>query len=220
MTGELQSRSGLTGVHAGIHAYYSGTIKKYGATPLGVDWSCVPTQELRFLKLLRLCDFGAPFSLNDIGCGYGALLDFLERQHSGMLVDYLGIDLVPAMIRHACRLHRAPGRFIRGHTIPRVADYCVASGIFNVQLEQPLRVWEALIASTLDQMHQASTRGFAVNFMRAPPTGRPVRRGLYVTEPKRWSQYCTEHLRIRTRVIEGYGMPEFTLLARRRIRAS
>ena len=63
----------LATVHAGISDYYTGKIKKFGATPLGMDWTCVPTQQVRFIQLLKLCDFTAPFSLNDLGCGYGAL---------------------------------------------------------------------------------------------------------------------------------------------------
>lgn len=95
----------LAPVHAGIAAYYSAKVAKYGATPLGVDWSCVPTQELRFVQLLKLCDFGSPFSFNDLGCGYGALIAYLDRRHAECAVDYLGIDLSEAMLRRARRLY-------------------------------------------------------------------------------------------------------------------
>jgi hypothetical protein len=47
-------------------------IRKFGATPLGVDWTCVSTQQLPFVQLLKLCDT-SPASLNDLGCGYGAI---------------------------------------------------------------------------------------------------------------------------------------------------
>jgi len=67
---------GLAAVRAGISDYYTARIRKFGATPLGVDWTCQPTQELRFVQLLTVCDFASAFSLNDLGCGYGALLSF------------------------------------------------------------------------------------------------------------------------------------------------
>src|SRR5437660_4398590 len=38
----------VRGVYADVEAYYSARVARYGATPLGVDWSCQATQMLRF----------------------------------------------------------------------------------------------------------------------------------------------------------------------------
>jgi SAM-dependent methyltransferase len=208
---------GLTPVHAEISDYYTGKIRRFGATPLGVDWTCVPTQELRFVQLLKPCDFATAFSLNDLGCGYGALLSYLDRRHAGCAIDYLGIDLSIAMLRHARRLwpDRPDARFVRGHASPRLADYSVASGIFNVQLGQPRDVWERFVAATLDQLHRTSRRGFSVNFISAPAAGTSERQGIYSAEPARWARHCAEQFSATTEVIEGYGLREFTLIVRR-----
>ena len=56
-----------------VSAYYSGTLQRFGAMPLGVDWPNRLNQELRLVQLLKVCDLSAPRSLNDVGCGYGAL---------------------------------------------------------------------------------------------------------------------------------------------------
>lgn len=209
----------LTGVHAEISDYYTAKVRKFGATPLGVDWTCVPTQEMRFVKLLRVCDFSASLSLNDmslndLGCGYGALLAYLDNHHPGRTIDYLGIDLSQAMVQRARRLWRghASARFVRGHESPRLADYSVASGIFNVQRDQPRDVWEAFVATTLDQLHRTSRLGFAVNFVEAAGT-RP---GVYTTDPEPWRRYCADQFGAATEVIDGYGLREFTLLVRPR----
>ncbi|MGZ5195649.1 MAG: class I SAM-dependent methyltransferase, partial [Ramlibacter sp.] len=90
-------------MYAGIERYYTAKIARHGATPLGVDWESVPTQELRFVQLLKICDFASLVSLNDIGCGYGALLSLLDQRAPGK-VDYLGLDLSPLMIAEARRL--------------------------------------------------------------------------------------------------------------------
>lgn len=206
----------LAAVHAGIADYYTGKVKKFGATPLGVDWTCVPTQEMRFVQLLKQCDFTAAFSLNDLGCGYGALLSYLDWRHAGCTVDYLGVDLSEAMLRRARRLWRDRSNvsFAHGHASPRLADYSVASGIFNVQLDQPRDVWERFIAATLDQLHRTSRRGFSVNFINAPNARRPDRQGVYYTTPEPWMRYCTAQFRATTEVIDGYGLREFTLIVR------
>ena len=51
-------------------------------------------------------------------------------------VDYLGVDISPEMVAKAEELHRGrPGcRFLTGERADRVADFAVASGIFNVKL--------------------------------------------------------------------------------------
>jgi hypothetical protein len=115
--------------------------RKFGATPLGVDWTCVPTQQMRFVQLLKLCDFTSPFSLNDLGCGYGALLSgFASRRLSDRLSRNRPFAS-DAQARRRLWRDRSGVSFPHGHASPRLADSAVASGIFNVQLSQPRDVW-------------------------------------------------------------------------------
>ena len=205
----------LRPVHARIEAYYAEKILRHGVGPRGVDWTCVATQELRFVQLLKLCDFSSPFLLNDVGCGYGAMVGFLARRHPEADIDYLGVDLSPAMISRARRRHRgARGcRFVVGSEIPRLADFTVANGVMNVMLNHPRVLWEEFVTDTLRRMHASSRRGFAVNFMAESPDG-PATKGLYRTDPARWSLFCQHALGCAVEVVGGYGMREFTLLVR------
>jgi SAM-dependent methyltransferase len=207
----------LAEVRASIESYYTRKVSKHGATPLGVDWSCLPSQELRFVQLLKLCNFSAPCSLNDVGCGYGALLAYLARYHAGAHVDYLGIDLSPKMVRHAKRLwrNRSRTKFIVGNVSPRVADYSVASGIFNVKLDQPVDRWERFIAQTLTDMHKCSRHGFAVNFMAPRASTHAPQLELYRTSAEPWMRYCEEELGSAVELLSAYGLREFTLLVRK-----
>lgn len=206
----------LAAVLRRVEAYYSRKVTQYGPSPAGVDWASHAEQELRFDQLLKVCDFSDPFSLNDLGCGYGALLAHLGRHHPGTAVDYLGIDVSAAMIWHAqrCLGCSESQRFVVGHRIPRVADYTVVSGIFNVRLSEPTDAWRRLIRSILPQISTHSRKGFAINFMcrsvRRPRTSQ----GLYLTRPENWTDYCEHTFGVSVQVLCGYGLPEFTLLAR------
>jgi SAM-dependent methyltransferase len=203
-------------VHADIERYYTAKIAAHGPTPFGVDWESVPAQELRFVQLLKICDFAAPVSFNDIGCGWGALLGFLDRRVPGM-VDYLGVDLSPRMIGEARRLWpRHPrGAFVVGHGCCRVADYCVASGIFNVKLGQTPVQWSRFVRSVLADMYANSRCGFAVNFLSPLADGAAGVPELYRPPPQRWRRHCETELGGKVEVLADYGMREYTLLVRR-----
>jgi SAM-dependent methyltransferase len=158
----------LNAVHDGVEAYYAAKIARHGAVPLGVDWSCADSQRLRFIQLLKICPPDRPISLIDLGCGYGALADFLIEHGRGTDVEYLGIDLSPDMVSWAQRRHRGNSRmrFASGRTCAHSADYAVASGIMNVKLDIPLATWERFVRTMLVDMHRMSELGFAVNFVR------------------------------------------------------
>jgi len=188
---------------------------RHGPTPRGVDWTCRPTQELRFVQLLRICDLEHPVSLDDFGCGYGALLAYLNRAHPDAVVDYLGIDPSRAMVRAARRVHVIDGRrrFLVGDTSPRVADYAVCSGVMNVRLDHTEQEWEGFVTGILRRMRSSTRFGFAVNFMAKSPTG-PDHPQLYRTDPAPWISLCSDALGCSVEVLTGYGLREFTLLAR------
>jgi hypothetical protein len=204
-------------IYASIESYYSEKITTFGPIPLGADWDSIITQEVRFLQLLKICNFSAPFALNDVGCGYGALFSYLTKYHSETDIDYLGFDVSSAMIYQADSLQRDLTRagFVVAKVSPRIADYSVASGIFNVKLDQPLDKWERYIGKTLVDMHASSRLGFAVNFM-TPSAFNENPEHLYCTTPNFWIRFCENQLRSSARVIADYGLREFTLLVRPR----
>ena len=207
----------MRGIRNRVRIYYSEAIERHGPVPLGVDWSSAASQYLRFLQLLQICDFDRPFSLNDFGCGYGALLDYLAWRHRGARVTYHGIDLSPSMIAAATqRWARRPHTTFRvGSRCVKMADYSVASGVFNVRLGQPVEQWEAYVEQILRDLCDHSRIGFAVDFM-SPHDVAPTENELYRTPRSRWIAFCRRELGCVVRPLAGYGLREFTLLARRR----
>jgi len=222
MTGRLSADHPLAALYAGIDRYYSRKVNIHGPTPAGVDWPCLPTQELRFEQLLRVCGLQTPFSLNDIGCGYGALLAFLAKRHAqAERIDYLGVDLSAAMVAQARLLwHQRPQtEFLAASASPRVADYSVASGIFNVKLDQPRALWESFIARTLADMHRTSRVCFAINFLAPLAGGEAGPPELYRAAPEHWQRHCEQALGVRVEVLQAYGLQdEYTLLIRAPLR--
>jgi hypothetical protein len=202
----------LLDVYAATERYYTRRALIYGATPEGVDWPSAQSQELRIAQLLKGMNFQHACSLNDLGCGYGAALDTITKCWPAAKIDYLGIDLSPEMV-HLAQLMwggRPRAAFAVGHVSPRVADYSIASGIFNVKLGCARDRWEGLVRKTLGELGATSRRGFAVNFLAAEggPGDIPE---LYRTSPEPWVDYCETECDARVDVISGYGLPEFSL---------
>jgi SAM-dependent methyltransferase len=198
-----------------VAAYYEERVREHGATPWGVDWTCEPTQQLRFVQLLKVAGARGAISINDFGCGYGALLPFLRRRFPSRRIDYRGADVAPAMIEaaRAAAAQADRSRFFVGSSLPP-ADYSVASGVFNVQLGFSPRAWRAHVKEALSQMARASRKGFAVNFMLPPKPGAQALAGLYRARPSAWAAYCREAFGADVEVLQAYGLREFTLLAR------
>jgi SAM-dependent methyltransferase len=207
----------LNEVRARVEDYYAAKLARHGATALGVDWSCTATQWLRFVQLLRICPLERPFSLIDLGCGYGALAAFLVERHPEAHIHYLGIDLSHAMIRRARRRHRGKPsiRFAVGWSSPHSADYAVASGIMNVMLGYHLSLWESFVRAMLLDLHRMGRRGFAVNFLTAPSLDA-LPGQLYCPDPAVWARFCEDEFGRSVELLGNYGMREFTLLARTR----
>ncbi len=196
-----------------VAAYYSATLAAHGATPRGADWNSLESQELRFERLLHVCAGATGFTINDYGCGYGALARFLHDR--GMAAEYVGFDVSSAMIaeahRHLAGIHAC--RLVSERSALTRADFTVASGIFNVKLDTPVETWEAHVRGTVDDIASLSTRGFAFNMLthHAHPDRR--RDDLYYADPLAWFEYCRRHTR-RVALLHDYPLWEFTLVAR------
>jgi SAM-dependent methyltransferase len=212
------ARASLDQIAGDVTDYYASTLAQHGATPRGVDWSCKPTQELRFVQLLRLCSFKAAVSLNDVGCGYGALRGFLRQRHRLARIDYLGVDLSQAMVDAARSRwgHVPQTRFETASASLRMADYSIASGLFNVRLHHADTDWDPWVARTLRSLHAGSQIGFAVNFLSPPQPGESSPPALYRPAIEQWKSFCENDLESTVEPITGYGMREYTLLVRRR----
>ena len=125
-----------------VAGYYSRKLALHGETPNGVDWNGEQGQVLRFAQLCKVIADEQPFSIADLGCGYGALVDYLKGRYTEF--GYIGIDVSSEMVRAAEQRHRdVPGvRFIAANTPDMAVDYSVASGIFNVRMGRSDIEWQ------------------------------------------------------------------------------
>ncbi|HST76802.1 MAG TPA: hypothetical protein VLJ20_15605, partial [Acetobacteraceae bacterium] len=97
---------------------------------------------------------------------------------------------------------------------PRVADYAIASGLFNVRLQEAPDRWTAFIARTLADMAKTSRHAFAANFMASRDRAADEEAALYRSAPAPWIDYCERVLGGSVELVAEYGLREFTLRVR------
>lgn len=203
---------------AEVALYYAEKLAAYGNTPRGVDWNGEEGQVIRFLQLCKIIqsDRGR-FSLNDLGCGYGALFDHLLKIHPNF--DYLGIDISSEMIQAARKKHTgiSSSRFITAAEPDQIADYGMASGIFNVRLGKTDTEWFEYMEATLDVLNRTSSRGFSFNALTSYSDQDKKRDYLYYADPSRLFDLCKRRYSPHVALLHDYGLYEFTILVRKTV---
>ena len=177
-----------------------------------MDWNSPESQELRFEQLLRVVEREpGRFSLNDFGCGYGALLGYVRTR--GLDVDYRGFDLSEAMLRHARGEY--PGvSFVGAADELERADYTVASGIFNVKLTTPAEAWGRYVLDTLRTMARLSAKAFAFNMLTSYSDADRMRDDLFYGDPLFFFDHCKREYARNVALLHDYGLYEFTMIVR------
>lgn len=202
---------------AEVANYYSDKLAQHGETPHGVDWNGEESQTLRFSQLCKIIKTSANgnFSLTDVGCGYGALLDYLDNNYSNY--TYLGIDVSEDMVNTArsrySAMHNA--RFLKASRSDSKADYCIASGIFNVRLGRSDDEWYEYLQNTLDTMDSSSRFGFAFNCLTSYSDEDKKRDYLYYADACRLFDLCKRRYSSQVALLHDYGLYEFTILIRK-----
>jgi SAM-dependent methyltransferase len=199
-----------------VATYYAEKLAEHGDTPRGVDWNGEESQSVRFAQLCKIIDLKSPkFTLNDLGCGYGALLNYLHDKHANY--SYLGVDVSKEMIKVAEERHVNAGhaRFVTSAEPDGVADYGLASGIFNVRLGRSDAEWFDYLQATLDVLDRTSSLGFSFNCLTSYSDEEKKRDYLYYADPCRLFDLCKRRYSHQVGLLHDYGLYEFTILVRK-----
>ncbi len=202
-------------IRSEVAAYFSVKLAEHGPVPQGVDWNGRESQELRFEQLVKVIEKPGGFSINDLGCGYGALFTYLRSRYQNFV--YNGVDVCAAMIRAAQSLHTASpnARFAVASEPADQADYVIASGIFNLKFGSTDADWSRYMADTLDVMHRTSRYGFAFNCLTSYSDADKMRSDLYYADPCFWFDLCKRRYSKKVALLHDYELYDFTIVVRK-----
>lgn len=201
-----------------VAQYYSEKLANHGATPRGVDWNGEESQFIRFEQLCKVLNpQNYAYTINDLGCGYGALLNYLFEAYPSY--KYLGVDVSSEMIKAASARHASTScaRFITSDEPDEIADYGLASGIFNVRQNRSNAEWYDYLKHTLDVLDRTSRLGFSFNCLTSYSDEDKKRDYLYYADPCQLFDLCKRRYSRQVALLHDYGLYEFTILVRKQL---
>lgn len=195
-----------------IAELYSRNIRQYGAQSRAVGWSTEEGHKLRFDKLAYVLHGArSGFTLNDLGCGYGAFYTYLV-ENGYELGAYFGYDISADMLEKARQnIDAANARFIHHFELTTEADFSVAGGTFNVKAGASQQSWQEHIVASLDMMHERSRIGYSFNLLTKYVDWEED--GLFYGDPAFYFNYCKGHHGCRVALLHDYPLYEWTIVA-------
>ena len=197
--------------------YFSIKIDNYNDVPLGVDWNSNEAQEIRQDQVLKIINTTNKFSINDVGCGYAHLFDYLRiKKYSDF--KYYGCDISLQMLKQAKKRYVNTDiklQLINSINEINISDYSVASGIFNIKQEVQNNEWKAYIFECLEQINKKSQKGFSFNMLTSYADKKFMRPDLHYGDPLFYFDYCKKKFYNNVSLLHDYGLYDFTILVRR-----
>lgn len=173
---------------------YTRRFRERGAQADGVFWASRLSQQARFEQVLNdmKSDYGsAGFCVADVGCGYGALFDYIRMNAAWRGADYYGFDINREMIRYCLREHRGHRhRFAVGRHPDRNVDFAVFVGTFNLCHTDDYALWESYIFRQLALSWERVTTGLVLNITSQPEA--KINNHIFYVQPDRFSEQLAE----------------------------
>lgn len=197
-----------------IEEYYSDKLRTHGAVPAGVDWNSLESQKLRYSQLLKCADRPFSGSLLDYGCGYGALLEIMKKEIEGL--EYYGFDISMEMIEAARKKFGTQDNVHWMHEVENQQfDYLVASGLFNVRLEESDSNWLDYIHDSIMKFDKLTKKSFSFNVLTSYSDKPKMRDYLYYASPEDLFAFCKKNISRNVGLLHDYDLYEFTIIVRK-----
>jgi cyclopropane fatty-acyl-phospholipid synthase-like methyltransferase len=205
----------LDSIEGALKGFYARNLEAHGAGAQGVGWKNEQAQIVRFDQLQKLLPAAGRFSVNDLGCGTGAFADYLARHYQNF--KYVGYDMLEEMIALSkSSLKGGNTEFLKIEKASdmQVADFSVASGIFNVRYGMDDQRWHQYILDTIHVLHNKSSKGFAFNALTTYSDKEFMKPELFYSDPLALFDYCKKNFSKNVALLHDYYQYDFTIIVR------
>lgn len=206
----------LSDALAGVEALYTANLAEHGTSSASVGWPDADAQRLRFDKLAYVIAVdppAEPITVNDWGCGYGAMFRYLDERPDVRLAGYNGYDISADMLAAARAYVDDPrATWMEGGDVTETADFSFVSGTFNVRMEASDEAWQGYIERTLQLLAERSRTGFAFNLLTSYVDWR--KDDLFYADPAHFFTFCRENISRYVTLLHDYPLYEWTIAVR------
>jgi len=196
---------------------FDWSINKHGPIHRAVAWRDEERQLRRFQIFVGLLAYDTKrddVTINDLGCGYGAMFNTFKDLPQFRDGTYFGYDISEAMIK-AARTEVTDPRalFIKSHQATEKADYSFVSGTYNMKMTAPETEWREYIEHNLAQLWSKTRIGLGFNMLNIES---PLReKTLFYADPAHFVDFCEKYLEGQVRLVDLLHPNEFVIFVRK-----
>tara|TARA_B100000315_G_C14524111_1_gene562980 strand:+ start:201 stop:857 length:657 start_codon:yes stop_codon:yes gene_type:complete len=196
---------------------YERALKHYGPKHKAVAWRDQERQQRRFHIFVGLLAYDTnrdDVTINDLGCGYGAMFDTFKELPQFLDGTYFGYDISAAMLKAAKQQITDPrALFIKSHQATEMADYSFVSGTYNMKMSAPELKWRHYVEENLVQLWSKTRIGLGFNMLNVQS---PLReKTLFYADPNYFADFCERNLGGQVRLIDLLHPNEFVIFVRK-----
>jgi SAM-dependent methyltransferase len=142
----------LRRINSEIAEIYNERFLKLGPTPEASMWFSKTRQIARFdviFNQLKLFHQRNSISISDVGCGYGAFLQYLSEKKIDEELSYYGYDVSPEVIKFCKNKYFERASFYTKSVPIHKTDFVIMSGTFNFFPTQDYNAWKTYFFNSL-----------------------------------------------------------------------
>jgi SAM-dependent methyltransferase len=142
----------LRRINSEIAEIYNERFLKLGPSPEASMWFSKTRQIARFdviFNQLKLFHQRNSISISDVGCGYGAFLQYLSEKKIDEELSYYGYDVSPEVIKFCKNKYFERASFYTKSVPIHKTDFVIMSGTFNFFPIQDYNAWKVYLFNSL-----------------------------------------------------------------------
>ena len=180
-----------------IAATFNSRFEAYGPTPEASLWFNKSRQLARFSKLTEAIVSRVSnneVTIGDVGCGYGAFLDYLAKHNSEIRFKYYGYDIADRVIAYCSKnLQTANATFLHRSRPTRKADFHVMSGTYNYTPNMGVGPWRSYMRDEIKFIFSATNKCIVFNLMLADKA-YISKSSIFYEEVEHFLSFCRKEL--------------------------
>lgn len=200
------------GIIQPIIKHYEKCLFNHGISPKGLDWPNMTDLAKRFKIMLDVShNRSENYSIIDLGCGVGFLLDYLlYNDLLKNIKEYIGVD-ISLEILHVARKRWPNHTFLNNNiltsVIPYKADYVLMNGVFTEKQTLTHKKMKEYMEDTLIKAFELANIGISFNVMSNFVDWK--RQDLFHLSIDEITEFVSKNISRHFKIVHDYGLYEY-----------